>query len=174
MSEFYSPQCVRLSVGSRRQQEDSSWHSSCRLWDTIDAKGSQKPVHTLCNPSQKWMHTTIQVSGDWMLLTCMQIRVTTLTGVFFVTLLFILSLWKCECYFIGFWCNQCNVALHFQSDFLEADKVTVLARSLKAANLSLPISHNLTNHDNIPLKVASPKHKLHVISNKEFNCDSFS
>lgn len=67
-----------------------------------------------------------------------------------------------------------NVALHFQSDFLEADNVTVLARSLKAANLSLPISHNLTNHDNIPLKVASPKHKLHVISNKEFKCDSFS
>lgn len=58
--------------------------------------------------------------------------------------------------------------------FLEADKVTILVTSLKATNLSLPISHNLTNNENIPLKVANPKHKVHVISNKEFKCDSFS
>lgn len=67
-----------------------------------------------------------------------------------------------------------NAAPYLKSDFLESDKVTVLARSLKAANFSLPISHNLTNHNNIPLKVANPKHKLHVISNKEFNCGPFS
>lgn len=35
-----------------------------------------------------------------------------------------------------------NVAPYFKSGFLEADKVTVLSRSLKAANFSLPISHN--------------------------------
>lgn len=58
--------------------------------------------------------------------------------------------------------------------FLEADKVTILVRSLKAANSSLPVSRNLTTHENVCLKVANPKHKLHVISNKEFKCDSFS
>lgn len=47
--------------------------------------------------------------------------------------------------------------------FLEADKVTTLVSCLKAVNLSLHISHNLTNHENIPLKFANPKHKLHVI-----------
>lgn len=67
----------RLSVGSQRQAEDSSWLSSYRLWDNMDVKGSQKP---LCNPSQKWVHTTIQISDAWMLLTCVQIRVTTLAS----------------------------------------------------------------------------------------------
>ena len=58
--------------------------------------------------------------------------------------------------------------------FLEADKVTILVRSLNAVNFSLSMSHSLTNHEDIPLKADNPKHKLHVISNKEFKCDSFS
>lgn len=126
-------------------------------------------------------HTIIQASDVQMLLTCVQIRVTTLTSVLFVILFFILSI-----IFILFYYENINVILsdsdiingnlapYFKSDFLEADKVIVLAMSLKAANFSLPISHNLTNNDNIPLKVAKPYHKLHVISNKELKCDSFS
>lgn len=126
-------------------------------------------------------HTIIQASDVQMLLTCVQIRVTTLTSVLFVILFFILSI-----IFILFYYENINVILsdsdiingnlapYFKSDFLEADKVIVLAMSLKAANFSLHISHNLTNHDNIPLKVAKPYHKLHVISNKELKCDSFS
>lgn len=50
----------------------------------------------------------------------------------------------------------------------------ILVRSLKAANLSLSTSLNLINQENTPLKVANPKHKLHVIINTEFKCDSFS
>lgn len=47
MGECYSPQCVRLTVGSRRQQEDSSWRSFYRLWHTIDAIYLEASAHTL-------------------------------------------------------------------------------------------------------------------------------